>query len=171
MLLNDINMKEISGFEGYLVDEEGNIYSEKTGRFLSQSFTNDGYLKVGLTKDGKVFTKAVHRLVAEAFIPNPTNLPEVNHIDENKVNNVVDNLEWCDSKYNCNYGTRNERMASSKLNGNSKKVRQLDLDDNFIREWPSVRQVERECGYNQAAISRAAIGKQKTAYGYKWKYA
>lgn len=83
------------------------------GRLLKFSTDRDGYKIVGLTKDKKLKQFKVHRVVAEAFIPNPNNLPCINHKDENPANNCVDNLEWCDSKYNNNYGTRNEKLSKS----------------------------------------------------------
>ena len=81
------------------------------GRILSQSFAGCGYKSVMLSKDGCVKRHNVHRLVAQAFIPNPNNLPEINHLDEDKTNNCVDNLEWCTPKYNSNYGNRNKKIS------------------------------------------------------------
>ena len=105
------------------------------GRILKPCTTKDGYLLVNLCKNGKVKSFLVHRLVAEAFIDNTDNLPQVNHKDENKLNNNVDNLEWCDAQYNSNYGTRTERLSKSKINGKcSKIVLQYDLNGNFIKE-------------------------------------
>lgn len=79
-------------------------------QLITPAKTRDGYLKVSLSKDHKRYYFRVHRLVAQVFIPNPDNLPQINHIDENKENNRVDNLEWCDAKYNCNYGGRNSKI-------------------------------------------------------------
>lgn len=100
-------IKEITDFPKYLIDTNGNIYNKRTNKKLKISDNGRGYKKVGLyTEEGKTINKYVHRLVAETFIPNPNNLSEVNHIDENKANNSVDNLEWCDRKYNNNYGEK-----------------------------------------------------------------
>ena len=116
--------KEIKGFENYEVSNYGNIRSLKRNIVLRPSIVN-GYLHVGLYKDEKRYNKLVHRLVAEAFIPNPYNLPQVNHKDENKLNNFVwvnddgsvdlekSNLEWCTQKYNINYGTVKERIGKA----------------------------------------------------------
>lgn len=105
----------------------------------------------------------IHRLVAETYIPNPEGLPQVNHKDENKVNNCLQNLEWCDAKYNINYGTRNDKVASSR----KKPILQYDLEGNLIREWLSATDVGKEA---QANICSCLKGKIKTAYGYIWKY-
>ena len=122
--------KDVVGFEGlYKVSNKGNVYSVRRrdsrgikcgGRRLKPTHTRNGYLKVDLHNNGKRKTKHIHRLVTEAFIPNPESLPQINHIDEVKDNNNVENLEWCDSSYNINYGTRTERV--------SKKVRALNVE-------------------------------------------
>ena len=138
--------KDIKDFEGlYQVSNRGKVKRIKSiivdisqggvrtreipERLLKQSFAGCGYCSVMLSKNGKVRRFNVHRLVAEAFIPNPSNLPEINHKDENKTNNCVDNLEWCTSKYNANYGNRNslisklkrERDKKNKLNNDMKQ--------------------------------------------------
>lgn len=129
--------------------------------------TSHGYYNVTLRKEGKNKTFWVHSLVAQAFIPNPANLSEVNHKDENGYNNRIDNLEWCTHKYNCNYGTRIDRLVS-KI---SYKVNQYDLEGNFISSFPSAHAAARYLGRNgNGAISACCLGKNKTAYGYKWKY-
>ena len=132
---------------------------------------NKGYCYVTLCKNGKHTTFLVHRLVAEAFIPNPNNYPQVNHKDENPSNNCVENLEWCDQKYNSNYGTRNKRIFEKTTNGKlSRPVLQYDLEGNFIKEFPSTQEVQRELKIYQTSISACCRGKLKTAYGFKWKY-
>lgn len=100
-------IKEVTGFPKYLIDTNGNIYNKRTNKKLKISDNGRGYKKVGLyTEEGKTVNKYIHRLVAETFIDNPNNLSEVNHINEDKANNSVDNLEWCDRKYNNNYGSK-----------------------------------------------------------------
>ena len=121
------------------------------------------YSSVSLSKNGKVNDKLVHRLVAEAFIPNPDNLPEVNHKDEDKANNRVENLEWCTGKYNCNYGTRNE--------GTRRGVEQCSLDGKLIKVWPSISEVFSQLGYSTSHISECCQGKRIAAYGFIWRYA
>ena len=108
-------IKEITDFPKYLIDTNGNIYNKRTNKKLKISDNGRGYKKVCLyTEEGKMVNKYVHRLVAKTFIDNPNNLPEVNHIDEDKSNNCVDNLEWCDRKYNNTYG---EKPRVNKLIG------------------------------------------------------
>ena len=153
-------MKDIKEYEGlYGITTEGDVYSYKSKRFLKPVCEKNGYLRVNLYKDGKCKKYKVHRLVAMAYIPNPENLPQINHKDENKANNCLQNLEWCDAKYNSNYGTRNEKFK--------KPVLQYDLNGNFIKEWPSATDVGKEANDN---ICKCLKGKQKSAYGYIWKY-
>ena len=110
--------KDIQDYNGdYQVSNLGRIRTFKQGaqgRILSPILNRGRYLKINLYKDGKMQTHAIHRLVAEAFIPNPNNLPQVNHKDENGQNNCVDNLEWCDAQYNNTYGARIEKTIAKK---------------------------------------------------------
>ena len=108
--------KDIIGFEGiYEISNLGRIRRIKTGRILSTRRSDGWYITVTLYKDKKRYGKSLHRLVAETFVPNPYNLPEVNHIDEDKINNRADNLEFCDRKYNVNYGTIKDRIRNTRL--------------------------------------------------------
>ena len=164
--------KDIEGYKGlYQVSSLGRVKSlnyHRTGaeRVLRAGKERNGYLKVTLFKDGKMKRHFVHRLVAQAFLDNPLSLPEVNHINEIKDDNRVENLELCDRRYNINYGTRNERMAKSK----SKPVLQLALDGELIREWPSTMEAQRQGGYNNGAISSCCSGRLKKHGGYRWAY-
>ena len=110
MIYQVSNMGRVKRLDG--IDSQGRNWK---GRILSPGIDKGGYLKVCLYKEGKVNRFLVHRLVAHAFIPNPEGLPQINHIDEDKTNNLVDNLEYCDRKYNMNYGTRNERMTKNRV--------------------------------------------------------
>ena len=131
-----------------------------------------GYLNVVLCKDGQMKYFKVHRLVAQAFVPNPLNFPEVNHRNEDKGDNRATNLEWCDHRYNQNYGTRNERIAKANLNhpAISKPVLQYDLSGNLVQEWPSAMEVYRQTGWDRGYISNCCLGKLKTAYHHVWRF-
>lgn len=137
------NLGRMRSLDRWVKSKSGSVRLCK-GKILKLCTDKYGYLKVGLFKNNKVKTYYVHRLVAEVFLPNPNNYKEVNHKDENKQNNVVSNLEWCDAKYNSNYGTRNERMSKSLTNNiyTSREVDVYDLDMNFIETLPS----SKECG-------------------------
>lgn len=105
--------------------------------------------------------------MAEAFIQNPNNLECVNHINENKKDNRASNLEWCTRKYNCNYGTRNERVSK----GNSiYKIMQKSLDNKVIKIWDTIWDLKKETTYKDEVIRICCNDKNKTAYGYKWEY-
>lgn len=108
--------RAVPGYEGlYEVSNMGNVRNVRRNTLLKLSKTNDGYIQVWLYKNGIRNRFQVHRLVCQAFLPNPDNLPQVNHRDEVKINNRVENLEWCDGKYNVNYGTRQERYRNTML--------------------------------------------------------
>lgn len=173
--------KPVVGYEGlYSVSSLGRVRREtgidsnghlRKERILKTDISKKQYHRVNLWKNGKGKHFFVHRLVAEAFIPNPDNLPFINHRDENTQNNMVDNLEWCTIKYNNSYGTRLERISQSHINGkDSKRVFQYTLDDEFIREWPSTMEIQRQLGFFNQAIGQCCLGNIKTAYGYIWKY-
>lgn len=167
--------KDIEGFEGlYQVSNMGRVKSLKRNKQIIKKTNKDGwgYLHIDLYKDGKGKMYKIHRLVARAFIDNPYNLPQVNHKDEDKTNNSVDNLEWCTRKYNCNYGTAIQRRTEKMTNGkNSKAVFQYNMSGEFVKEYPSVMEVQRQLKYANTNISQCCLGKRKTAYGYIWRYA
>ena len=166
-------------WENYQVSNFGNIMSlnyNHTGKpkLLKYKKEKNGYLRVYLCKNKKSKIFLVHRLVAETFLENPDNLPQVNHKDENKTNNFVGtpendykdgNLEWCNHEYNNNYGTHNERSAKTR----SKKVLQLSLDGVLIKEWTSTNECGRN-GFDNSAVVRCCNGERKTHKGYIWKY-
>ena len=154
-------MKEIwkdTKYKNYQVSNIGEVKNIKTNYILTQFTDKDGYKVVKI----KGQMRKVHRLVAEAFIDNPNNYPYVNHKDEQKDNNVVSNLEWCDAKYNNNYGTRNERL--------SKKVYQYTKDNKLIKIWKNAYEAEREEGFRRANICACCRGIVKTHKGFKWSY-
>ena len=149
-------MKDIKGYEGiYGITSCGKVWSYKYKKFL-KPYTggNNGYFKVRLFKDNGEKQYYVHRLVAEAYLPNPENLPQVDHIDNDKTHNYLNNLQWI---------TNRDNNRKSK----NKPILQIDLDGNFIREWPSATDVGSEV---QSHICKCLKGKRKSAYGYKWVY-
>lgn len=162
--------KPVVGYEGlYEVSNIGRVRSinyHKSGKakVMSPSFNTWGYLIVDLRKNNKRHSYTVHRLVALAFIPNPDNLPEINHKNEIKYDNTVENLEWCTRKYNINYGTGNERR------GRRKSIVQLDNNGNVVKKWESGFAASRYYQIDRSGIYNCLHGKQKTCKGFVWKY-
>lgn len=154
------NLGRMRSLDRWVKSKSGSVRLCK-GKILKLCTDKYGYLKVGLWKNGKQKYFLTHRLVAEAFIPNPYNLPCINHKDECKTNNNVNNLEWCNSKYNNAYGTRTERCC--------KPVLQYTIDGKFVREWKSTAECGRN-GFIQSSISACCRGKLKTYKGFIWKY-
>lgn len=173
--------KWIPGYEGlYMVSTHGRV--KRNGKIRKQSTYKSGYMYVGLHKNGKGKNWKIHRLVALAFIPNPDNLPEVNHKDENKTNNHVSNLEWCDRTYNNNYGTRIEKFRKSiqgKYTGNNsphygegKPILMFSKDGEFIKKFGCIADANEYLGKdrNNPNIGKCARREQNTAWKYKWIY-
>lgn len=145
-------------------------------RILKPKINRGGYKVVLLYNGGKRKYITIHRLVAMAFISNPNNYPQINHKDENKENNTVENLEWCDSKYNINYGTRIERISKARkgikqpthlVEKRYKKIHQYTLNGELVKVWDSVKEAQKV--YN-THIADCARGERKTSCGYIWKY-
>lgn len=156
-------MKDIFGFDGlYAVTSCGKVWSYRNGRFLLPAINKNGYSYVKLSKDGVSRYHRLHRLVAQAYLPNPDNLPQVNHKDENLQNNSVTNLEWCTSGYNINYGKRN-KTVKEKL---SKAVLCVELNKTFN----SITEAANELNLSIGNISLCLTGRRKKAGGYHWKY-
>ena len=164
--------KPVKGYEGlYEVSDYGNVRSlnyRRTGKIQKLKPTKDtcGYLQVCLCKNGKVKYKHIHRLVAEAFIPNPLNLSEANHKSECKMLNFACVLEWCNRRYNMNYGTVKDRLGKPR-----KAIDQFDKDGNFIHHWKSLREASRLLEINVRSICSCLKGGRKYAGGFVWKYA
>ena len=162
------NWGRIKRLRRLITNQYNSFYIEE--KILKPQKNRYGYLYINLYKNGIMKHKTIHKLVAEVFLPNPNNLPQINHKDEDKTNNHVNNLEWCDRKYNINYGTRNERISKSQINGKrSKIVIQYNLDGTFVREWPSAMECERN-GFEHSLIIYCCQGKRKTHKGFKWSY-
>lgn len=176
--------KAIAGYEGYEISSLGKVKSlnyKRTGKekILKPKNNGKGYLRVALYKDGKCKYFLIHRLVGEAFIPNPMGLPEINHKDENKSNNIASNIEWCDRRYNNNYGTHTERSAAAQRNNpdRSKAVVASRFSDFRTIElrFASISEAGRN-GYHQGSVSDCCKGCYSTHRGnfYKnlyWRYA
>lgn len=148
--------KVIDGYETlYEVSNLGRVRGLKRGRMLSPRANQvTGYLEVNLCKDGTQRTVRVHRLVALAFLPNPSSLPEVNHKDENKNNCSIENLEWCDHRYNTNYGTRNIKIRKAIAKLSSKDIEKIKL----LRDNKSVREIAHMFGVSDSQIYRILNG-------------
>ena len=190
--MTDIEIWKTAVYDGIVYDD---YQVSNLGKILSLNYQNtgkaelmnpverkDGYLITVLSKNKERKTCYVHRLIAETFLPNPENLPQVNHKDEDKTNNFVflnedgsvdkekSNLEWKTPKENSNHGTRNERIAKANTNGiRSKRVLQLSLSGDLIREWPSIGECGRN-GFNKGNVWSCCNGKKPQYKGFYWMY-
>ena len=166
--------RPVAGFEGaYEVSNLGNIRSFKVGNgiLMTPNRNKYGYMKVLLFKDGKPCCKNIHRLVAEAFIPNPNNLPQINHKNEDKADNRVENLEWCTCADNCNYGTRNDRVAKALTKKYGVPVYQFSLDGEFINRYDSLSDAGRKTNLSPSSIRHACRGEREDVGGFMWAFA
>lgn len=161
--------RKIKGFERYSVSNDGKVRNDKTGRILRPETINWGYKRVCLCKDGKMYHRLVSRLVAETFIPNNNDAFQINHIDENKANNNVDNLEWVTASQNVNHGTRNERAVS----GRRRPVVSIDVKTGERTYYKGIRVAARELGISSGQINGVCkkVPGYKTAAGRFWEYA
>lgn len=176
--------RDVKGFEGaYKVSDKGIIialHKITNGRKLRmitpfrklKTFINfNGYYTVKFCMNSISETRPVHRVIAEAFIPNPQNLPIINHKDENKLNNAIENLEWCTIGYNTSYGTAPLRRKLKVINGKcSKQICQYDLQSNFLKEYPSIAEIHRLGFKSTGLIIQCCKGLRESYKGFKWKY-
>lgn len=166
--------KHVDGTRNVEVSNFGNVRDAETKRIRYQAKTKKGYKTVSFKEDGKRRCMFVHRLVAEAFLDHPEGCDQVNHKDEVKDNNVVDNLEWCTAKYNVNYGTAPERRAASRRGTpahNRKRVVQLNELGEVISVFDSATAASKALGICDEHICNVANGKRKTAGGFRWMWA
>ena len=164
-------MKEVVGFPNYLVNEQGEVFSRKRNfKKLKAAVEKTGYEYVGLYNNGKPKKMAVHRIVASAYIPNPENKPCVNHKDLDKTNNCVENLEWCDYKYNNLYGG-DKSPISSMVAARSKEVLQIK-DGTVVCCYKSASEAQRKTGICESNISHCCLHRKyfRSAGGYQWEF-
>ena len=172
--------KKIENYDNYYISNRGNVLniyekaikrnSKEKGiafKILKPIKDTNGYYCVSLYKNKSFKNYKIHRLVAEAFIPNKRNYNQINHKDENKSNNQVENLEWCNSKYNNNYGSRKNR-ASKKMNIS---VSRFDNEGKLIKKYDSIQSVKKD-GFDPSKVCSICKNKygRKTHKGYIWKY-
>ena len=156
-------MKDIKGYEGlYAVTSCGRVWSYRKKRFLTPQDAGKGYVQVKLYKDGVNKYAYVYRLVAQAYIPNPENLPEVNHKDERKDHNYLQNLEWCSRSYNTHYGTGNDRRIEKR----KRPVYCVELNQVF----DSIKSAGNFINIPPGCINNCPRGRQKLSGGYHWRY-
>lgn len=164
--------KQIPGFEKYYANECGMVINSETGHILTHSINNGGYCHVSLSDGKKQHFKRVHRIVAELFIPNPNNYPIINHIDGNKLNNSIDNLEWCTQLHNVTHaalvlGTMTQYQKATLKT--SKPVYGIYPDGTKTRVYKSAGEAAKELNAHKENIY-AAIKKNGTCRGIKWYY-
>ena len=161
--------KDIEWHKGsYKVSNMGRVQSIRRKKFKDTYLDKRGYVKVCLCYNYTQKIFSVHRLVAKAFIPNPNNYPQVNHKDENKQNNNVDNLEWCTNKYNCNYGNKPKKCKESalRLQLNKRKITIYDINGKYVDSYRSMMDAAKllKCSYEN--VQSVVYGKTKTCKGY-----
>lgn len=167
---------EVLLFENYEVSNLGRVRNKKFDRPIAISNTNDGYKIVGLSKKGKTHYCRLHRLVLSSFSNNIDGSLDVSHIDEDKANNALSNLIWAETRYNCNYGTRNTKIGKKSkvhrvgVSSSKRSVEQYDLNGVFIEGYKSIHDAHRKTGANVSDICLCCKGVRRTAKGYIWKY-
>lgn len=176
IIFNNIEFYKLKDFGDYYVSKSGNVYSKKSKKILKPQLHRQGYLLLSLYNGKKFITKTIHRLVAQQFISNPNSKSQINHINGDKSDNKVENLEWCTNgenqkhaykylnKINCN------KNKFGKLHHNSKKIKQLDLNGNLIKIWDSMSDINRELNLSKGRIYDACNKITKTSRGFIWEY-
>ena len=175
--MTPMQWKVIKDFSYYKINNKGEIYSLYSDKILKNKLHPKGYLYIGLHKNKVKYGRKIHRLVAEAFIDNPENKPQVNHKDGNKSNNKVSNLEWSTDQENKDHAINlfgNNHFVSMKgrTGKNSpfhKKLKQFDLNGNLLKIWNGCREMERNLGFKRQGVYHHIKNKTTCAYGYKWE--
>lgn len=163
----DVIWKDIPGYEGlYKVNQWGDIYSLYTNKVLKYSFSNDGYKQYNLSKNGKSHIMTAHKAVALAFIPNPKNLPVINHKDEDKENCYYENLEWCTHSYNITYNNLHIRVTEK----NSNTTFQYDRGGCLVKTYVSAKAAARENDFSDGCICSCCNGKLHIYKNFVWSY-
>lgn len=160
--------KDIPCWEGfYQVSTLGNIKNSK-GSILKSGKNKKGYMMVALYKNSKGHTRTVHRLVAQAFISNPNNLPHINHIDSNRINNHITNLEWCNHSMNMKHGYKYGKVKPPRTD---KKIIQFNMDGSLIATYESIKIASEKTCSDRSHISKVCKGKLNSTNNYRWAYA
>ena len=170
--------KTINGYPNYMISSMGNVKNIKTGKLLKTRIGNNGYYTITLSKKGEIKKKDIHRLIAIAFIPNPENKPEIDHINTDKIDNRIENLRWVTHKENINNPISISKMKKNQHLKNtfgaehplSKPILQFSMDGKLVRKWESAVDIKKELDFNNCHISSCCKGKRKTANGYIWRY-
>ena len=167
--MNEEIWKDVPFDSNYKVSNYGKIFSKRTNKILKGELTEKGYIRVALTEHKRYL---VHCIVARTFIPNPENKTQVNHIDGNKQNNYVDNLEWCTQSENMRHALKTglKIMPKGKDVYNARVVYQYDKNNNLIKRWECMSTASQTLKISQRDIVRVCKGKRKTCGGYIWKY-
>ena len=152
----------ILGWERYSISNYGRVKNNKTNKIKSTFINNSGYKCVQLYNNNLMKHFLIHRLVAEAFIPNPNNLSDVNHKNENKEDNTLDNLEWVSHKENCSYGERNKKAVIK----NSRPIICIETGEEFL----NATEIKKKYGYDNSLIHKCCKGQYNQSYGFHWKY-
>lgn len=154
-------------YRGFLVDEDFNIYNKRTGRKVTPFKGSDGYMQVVRSNsDGSHYHLRVHKLFAELFIPNPNNYGYINHIDSDKTNNSLDNLEWCSNSENVYHGWH----SGNRTHKNNTAVEVYSLDGELINTYPSIRKLAEDLHVDRHKVARILKGERNNTYNYIFKY-